>query len=309
MHDGNDRTERIHGVFSTEMQMPIGFGSTKRYVKQNVHVFATEEEDGRVAVQALNPNFVPSGPTHVHPREEFLKNHLPEPSLYMNKVRPMMQQLEESVQRGDTHRAKGELVSAEFEYKGALRLDEEHVRATFGLGLTYLERGEKNSADVVFRRLVTLDGAFESEHKHLFNEFGIRLRKNGMLDQALKYYSRAFQLAKNDENLFYNMSRIFYEKGNLRQCRRFVEKALRLNPDFDAAKNLQAVLDRREQGPAKPRKGKGKAAGRKPKVRARIKATAQERGIAGEPPPPPDLSDDEDDGEPMEVLDDFKPIL
>ena len=84
----------------------------------------------------------------------------------------------------------------------------DNVRANFGIGLTYLERGESDKAENIFARLIKLDGAYEEEHKHLFNEFGISLRKNKMFSQSLEYYLRALDLTKKDENLYINIARV-----------------------------------------------------------------------------------------------------
>ncbi len=236
--------EAITGVYSTQTKGVIGFGSTKRKVKQHIYAFVEEHPDGSLWVRELNKHFVPTGKTRSITRDELLAGFLPEPEIYLGKVLPAMRQVEESVDKGDGHRAKGELISAEFEYKNALRLDEEHIRGTFGLGLTYLARGETDNADIVFRRVVGLDGAFEEEHKHLFNEFGIRLRKNGMFAQALRFYKRAARLARHeDEHLLYNIARTFHEKGEGKQARRLLEKALAVNPGFERAARFLAILE------------------------------------------------------------------
>ncbi|MEF3695574.1 tetratricopeptide repeat protein [Desulfolutivibrio sp.] len=238
-------SDAIKGVFSTQTKGVIGFGATKRKVKQHIYAFVEEEPDGSLCVRELNKHFVPVGKSRWITKDVLLKDFLPEPDVYLNKVLPAMRQVEESVEKADDHRVNGELISAEFEYKNALRLDEEHIRGTFGLGLTYLARGETDNADIVFRRVVTLDGAFDEEHKHLFNEFGIRLRKNGMYAQALKFYNRAAKLLKReDEHLLYNIARTFYEKGQGKQARRLLEKALVNNPDFEQARDFLAVLER-----------------------------------------------------------------
>lgn len=237
---------RMKGVFSTESSHYLGFGGSRRRVRQQIFVMAEELEDGDFTVQRLNRNFLPSGPTKRIKREELLKNYVPEPSIYMNKVIPIMRRMEETVERGDRHRERSELFSAEFEYQAALGLDEEHVRATFGLGLTYLERHEAESAELVFRKLVRLEAAFGVEHKHLFNEFGIQMRKLGMYSQAMKYYARAYHLSKDDEHLIYNMARTLYEKGRPSISRRFLIKALRMKPDFEECRQFLNYLEAQE---------------------------------------------------------------
>jgi tetratricopeptide (TPR) repeat protein len=241
------------GVFSTQAQAVIGFGTTKRRVKQNVYVFAEELPDGMFRLRSLNKHFIPGGKPRVVTKEDLLSEFLPEPDVYINKVLPMLRQVQNTVDTADGHRGKGELMSAEFEYKNALRVDEEHIRATFGLGLTYLDRGELDNANLVCRRIITLGAAFAGDHKHLFNEFGIKMRKNRMYAQALRYYFKAYRLTSSDENLLYNISRTYYEKDKYKLARKFLGLALTVNPAFEEASALMRVVDRKlEQGVSSP---------------------------------------------------------
>jgi Tfp pilus assembly protein PilF len=156
-----------------------------------------------------------------------------------------MQELNKTVVKGEEHREKGENFSAELEFDNALKLDEENVRANFGLGLTYLERGEDKKSDDIFQRLVKLEAAFEPEHKHLFNEFGINLRKNRMYEQAVQYYERALNLQESDENLHYNIARAYFEKQKLDKVVEHLNKSLEMNPSLEESKKfLQYLQDK-----------------------------------------------------------------
>jgi tetratricopeptide (TPR) repeat protein len=239
-----DPDEIVSGVFSTEVMSTVGAGTTKRRASQKVYMLVEDLRDGRVTVQPINKNFVPTGKRTILTKEKLLKDYLPEPSMYMHNVSPAMRALEAAADRGDKHREKEELFSAEVEYKSALRVDEEHVRSTFGLGLTYLKRSELRSAEAVFKRIVTLESAFEVRHKHLFNDFGIQLRKNGLFAQAMEYYGRAIQLTGQDENLYFNLARAAFESGRLREAREHVDKALALDPDMEEALKLRAAVDK-----------------------------------------------------------------
>lgn len=227
--------DRISGVFSSQEVKRVGTGTTTRKTIQKAFWFCEELADGNVEVQPLNPNYVPSGPKKQVTREQFLSLFSPEPEMYVSTVYPKMRELNKTVARGDRHRANKEYYSAEMEYGNALKVDEENIRANFGLGITYLERGESAKADNIFERLVRLDAAFESEHKHLFNEFGIKLRKNQMVDQAITYYERAMNLTSEDENLFYNLARAYLEKQKIDKSLDNLLKALELNPLLEPA--------------------------------------------------------------------------
>ncbi len=243
----------VRGVFSTNTDRLLDTENLGR-VAQRVFAYAEEENDGRVALQTLSRNFVPTGPKRMITKERLLAEYVPEPSIYINKVMPVMERIEESLTLGDRHRQKLETFSAEFEYKNVLRLDEEHVKAIFGLGLTYLERQESRSANIVFRKIMMLDAAFLPEHKHLFNEFGMKMRKLGMYDEAIRYYIRAFRLCRTDEHLLYNIARTLFEKGRLKSARMMLARSLRLNPQFREALAFMAYLEARGRGslPTRP---------------------------------------------------------
>ncbi len=242
----------LKSVFTTEAATTVGFGTTKRKVEQTVYVFVEEQPDGMMACRALNGNFVPSGKPRLVSREELLRRFTPAPNVYLERVLPALRGLERAVDEADRLRESGQGFTAEFEYKNALRIDENHVRASFGLGLTYLERGDTDKAVLVFRKISRLEGAFTPEFKHLFNEFGIQLRKNGMLIQAVGHYAKALRLTRTDEHLHYNLARTLYDKGKLRAARRILKKALLLRPDFPEARAFLKSLGRHDAKESAP---------------------------------------------------------
>ncbi|MBQ7738127.1 MAG: tetratricopeptide repeat protein [Desulfovibrionaceae bacterium] len=224
----------IHGVFSSQEVRKVGTGTTTR---KSVHktFWFVEQHDDEIVCQPLNTHYVPSGPKRTITLDELLAKFAPEPEFYQSSVFPKMQQLNKKIEEGDEHREKGETFSAEHEYQNALKIDCDNVRANFGIGLTYLERGDKSKAQNIFDRLVKLEGAFEEEHKHLFNEFGIQLRKNNMVAEALAYYGRAIEITKTDENLYLNMARAQFENHDIDKCLENLFLALRLAPTHDVS--------------------------------------------------------------------------
>ncbi|NDV17998.1 hypothetical protein GO013_01025 [Pseudodesulfovibrio sp. JC047] len=237
-----DGAEKIKGIFSTQTVAKVGTGTTQRKTIQKTYWNVEEEDRGVISIQPLNKNYVPSGPKRQIDRDEFLSKFNPEPEFYVSTVYPAIKEMDGAVVRGEKHRERGAAYSAEFEYQQAMAIDEENVRANFGLGLTYLDRGDQVKANDIFERLVGLEAAFETEHKHLFNDFGINMRKNRMYDQALQYYLRAEELVKNDEHLFHNIARCYYEKGNIGDCKKYLLKSLTVNPHLEASKQFWAYL-------------------------------------------------------------------
>ncbi len=252
---------KIKGVFSTQTIQKVGTGTTTRKTVKKTFWFVREVDDDIVEIQPLNVNFIPSGAKKRVAREDFLEKFSPEPEFYISTVYPKMKELDETVVKGEKHREKGETFSAEMEFGSALKIDEENIRANFGLGLTYMDRGEDKKANDIFNRLVKLDAAFEPEHKHLFNEFGINLRKNKMLDQSQDYYKRAMELVQDDENLHYNIARVFFEKQDYKQCVAHLHQALKLNPELEEARKFLQYLKDKGMLEGKPPSGSGGASG------------------------------------------------
>jgi tetratricopeptide (TPR) repeat protein len=235
--------QKIKGLFSTQTVEKVGTGTTQRKIISKMYWFCTQSDDMNVEVQALNRNMVPAGNPTVVPLEDFLAKYNPEPEMYQKTVYPKMQELAASVSRAEASRQRGALYSAQFEYENALAVDEENVRANFGLGLTYVERGETTKAQDILGRIVGLEAAFAPEHKHLFNEFGISLRKSRMVDQSIEYYTRALTLSTTDENLHYNVARAYFDKGDKAKCREHLLEAQRLNPEHEEVKKFLEFLE------------------------------------------------------------------
>lgn len=227
--------DKIRGVFSSQEIRKVGTGTTTRKTVSKAFWFVEEDETGKLAVQPINSNYVPTGKKKFITKEELIEKFSPEPEFYIETVYPKMRQLSETIDRADAAREKGETFSAEYEYDTALQVDVDNVRANFGIGLTYLSRGETDKAENIFDRLVNLQGAFEEEHKHLFNEFGINLRKNKMFQQSLEYYLRAFNLSNTDENLAINIARVYLELKDFPHCVEFLGRAMQVSPGNETA--------------------------------------------------------------------------
>ncbi len=235
--------ERLRGVFSLQETRKVGTGTTTRKTVTKTFWYVDQDDaTGELLIQPLNSNFIPTGSNKPIERDELLAKYTPELEFYTSTVYPKIREVNQSIEDGDNHREKGELFSAEFEYDTALAVDEENVRANFGIGITYLEQGEQAKAENILDRLVTLDAPFAVEHKHLFNEFGISLRKNKMLDKALEYYAKAIELGQQDENLFLNVARVHLEKEDFTNCVANVKSALLIDPENIVAGKMLSWL-------------------------------------------------------------------
>lgn len=229
-------------VCSRRSMVKVGTGSTSKKEDSTLYFYAKQLDDDLLALQALNANWAPSGPALDVTMEELITQYQPEVDLFVKQVRPVMQKIAKAVAKGDRHRANGEPFSAAMEYNNALNLDENNVRALFGLGLTYLQYDQHDKAKVVFEQLIQLDGFSAVEFKHLFNQFGIELRKQNMLGESRRYYARAVELCRNDENLYFNLARAYFQGGQVREAEEMIDTCLRLNPAHEEGGKFKRYL-------------------------------------------------------------------
>ena len=92
------------------------------------------------------------------------------------------------------------------------------------------------------KKLSQVEAIFEEENKHIFNEFGITLRKTKMYDEALANYMKALEISPQDENLYFNIARLYYDKEDGSKAQEWLDKALNINPDFREARQFKDVL-------------------------------------------------------------------
>ncbi|SIO20169.1 tetratricopeptide repeat protein [Halodesulfovibrio marinisediminis] len=242
---GSHQEQPIRGAFSVEKLVRVGFGATKRTNKIEVMVYAEQEGNGDITLWKLNKSHIPFEKYDKVSFENLMADYSPEPAFYQEKIYPAMRKVAQGIARGERLRVNGQPYGAEVEFLQVLEMDEDNVRATFGLGLTYLDRNEISKGQAVFSKLVGIEATFAPEHKHMFNEFGIKLRKNKMYEQALQFYSRAQKLSALDEHLLYNIGRVLIEIKEYKKALVMLAKALEVNPEFAEAKKVFELLDRK----------------------------------------------------------------
>lgn len=238
----------LTGIFSKQTIAKVGTGTTTRRVAQIGYYFVEQLDKDTYEVRPLNNEYVPSGDPVKISSDDLLKDYTPEPEMYHQKVLPKMKELSKTLARADRYRNQGKTFSAEMEYGNALKIDIQNVRGNFGIGLCLLERGETDRANDVFARLISMNASFDKEHKHLFNEFGINLRKSKMTVQAIEYYSKALNLSQDDENLYYNLARAYFDDENYQKTREALNSALELRKDFKEAQKFIDYLDKKKLG-------------------------------------------------------------
>ncbi len=238
------------GVYAKESVITIGTGHTARKTKSKNYFFARQIDDNTVEVDILNVKHEPVGLPEKISIDKFLKEYefvadLETYKKQNEKLDPKKLKAEEHVKTGERHLQNKEYNSAEFEFGMALKYDEKNLKAHHGLSKVYLETGNIEKAKEYLRKMGELDELFAIENKHIFNEFAINLRKQKMYDEAIKNYQKAILIDPNDEVLYYNLARAYYEKKEYENAIKNLEKALKLNPDFKEAKKALIYIKKK----------------------------------------------------------------
>lgn len=231
-------------VCSKRSTVKVGTGSTVKKEDSTLYYYARQIDDDLLALQSLNANWAPSGPALEVTLMELITQYQPEVEMFLKRVKPVMQKISKAVSRGERFRKNGKPYSAAMEYSSALELDEKNIRALFGLGLTYLQYGQEEKAKTVFEEMIQLDGFTDAQYKHLFNQFGMELRKRNMTEESQRYYARAIELCKTDENLYFNLARALFQGGRLDEAKESVGACLRLNPGHQEGMRFFCYLER-----------------------------------------------------------------
>ena len=231
----------VRCVFST-VGLEEDTGVTTREYAEKRYWFIDEVGNGLFSVRRINASHVPTGEPTIIPLDELMEKYVPEIPYYEEKTIPAMNQLEDYLDDGDQHRQAGKLYSAANLYKKALCLDEQNVRALFSLGLIYLDQQDVAKARALVGDILNIKSAFEGKNQYLFNELGISLRKSGLFDEAVNYYTHALRYVDQDENLYYNIARANYEKSDWAACIHAIERIFEINPHLDAAHELVSIV-------------------------------------------------------------------
>jgi len=232
--------KKIQGVFFEETTITLGTGHTQKSQKVKNYCQAEQLDNEKVKLAFLGNEGKPTGIVIELAMEEFLRRYTFDPN-YRVKTKDEAEH-DRHIAVAEKQRSRGELYSAEFEYTKALKIDPESIRANFGIGTLYMEMGDTAKAKQVFKKLSEVEAIFEEENKHIFNEFGIELRKANMLEEAMANYQKAITISPQDEHLYFNIARIHYDTHEWDNALVWLKKALEINPHFRDAKSFQALI-------------------------------------------------------------------
>ncbi len=75
-----------------------------------------------------------------------------------------------------------------------------------------------------------------------FNRLGVKLRKDGDYQGAIKAYHQACTFTPNDANLYYNMARAYTYAKEYESALNYTELSLRLDSSLEPARSLHTQI-------------------------------------------------------------------
>jgi len=122
----------------------------------------------------------------------------------------------------------------------------EDVAGYTSLGMLYYEMGRLDEAKTQFEKVITKSGQDPQEQIWRYKAYltlgEIAAQNKDQYDQALSYFDQALKIFDESAEAYYERGLIFLKKGNKKQAREALGKAVQLKPDFPEAKDALAKL-------------------------------------------------------------------
>lgn len=237
---GSQSYPAVLGVYSLRKMSELGAGATMTGHENVTYWYARQLSDTACEVQPLAVGGLPSGMVKRASLPDFIKSYSPEPFYYSEHPVPVLDRLADKLLGSEDDDALARLDPEERKALGALLVDPS--------GLT----GQaQNTAEVlaaarrILKALLSRCETARFENRSRFSGFGVKLRKDGHFDESIAYFTKALDIEKNDENVYFNMARVYYDMGDIAGCRGALEQALSINPEFQEAGQFARFLARK----------------------------------------------------------------
>lgn len=232
------RNPRFLGVYSQKKQ-------ADRQAKGLMY-FVWQLPDGNYAAQELDPAFSPRARPVAVPAAKFEKAFHHEPNILAAPVTtPDFRQLRTVAPK-----------VAELTDDGLARLEkarlakqvETDLRDNFAKALRALSRPrDRKGAMVALERITSATQGIVPDHKHMFRDFGVTLRKKSLPELSLQCAKRAVELSPNDDHARFNLARILGMLGKYDAAAEQIGIARKLGPKEKVYGRLARYLEQERQ--------------------------------------------------------------
>lgn len=201
--------------------------------------FAWSLPDGSYAVQPLDQAYTVQGPAEAVSAAEFDSLFKLEPSILAAPViTPDFSWL--GTRPSEPENAK----FAAPERARQARQVEAGLRDSFDRALRALSRPrDKKAALASIERIAGTRQGIVTEHKHMFRDFGVALRKKALIELAVACAGRAVELSPDDDHARFNLARLLGMAGRFDDANEQLDIAQKIDPAEKVYPRLRKYLN------------------------------------------------------------------
>jgi tetratricopeptide (TPR) repeat protein len=137
------------------------------------------------------------------------------------------------IELGVMHSNTGDSIALEY-YNSALDIYPESIEAWYNKGFYYQQRGEVDNALGCFWKLRAIDSTW---YKPCYNIGYIHLIMTDEFDSAIYYFDKCTFLDPTNYEAYNNLGYAWQKKGDLLNAKKYYQKAIEVNPDYQLAKD------------------------------------------------------------------------
>lgn len=220
----------------------LGVYSLNKQQRQSKY-FAWRLADGNFAVQELDSAYTARGPAQAMAADKFRVLFKLEPLILAAPVvTPDFRQLVPPAPPKPEISDKG---LAALERARKIKQIETDLRDNFEKALRALARPkDRKGALASLSRIAATKKGIQLEHKYMFRDFGVALRKKALPELALECASRAVELSPDDDHARFNLARIYGIMGRYEEASAQLQEAMRIDPAEKIYGRLERHIER-----------------------------------------------------------------
>jgi tetratricopeptide (TPR) repeat protein len=149
---------------------------------------------------------------------------------------------------------RGNLEEALNNFRKATTINNQYAKAFKQMGLIYNRMGSPDLAQEYLEKAAELHMVLDQENEaeeilnivltlrpnttNVYNTLGIIYRHQGRLKEAVSAYEKARKVHPEDENILFNLARVYIDLNNIPQAQDCLRQAVSLNHSFGPARDL-----------------------------------------------------------------------
>lgn len=238
------------GVYSTRLP-----NAKKGQTQKQMH-FVWADTSGKFRVQALDGAFQPVGDKKLIGPAEFKRNYTHEPSVMAVPVNTGQPWADSSAKQPKTSSSQLQMPGLAPDSKEPeAKQTENYLRNFFGKTLKRCRfPRERDAALNSLKTIIEVEEGIVPEHKFMFADFGIALRKNALLELSLACCKRVLDISPDDDHAHFNIARILFEMGQLDDAEQHLLTAQSINSDEGIYQKMLDYIQQERRRRFRPQK-------------------------------------------------------